>query len=775
MREKPFAFLTLIVTLLSFSITDINIIYAENGENSPWIITSSMAFSDSDYDVFYNISIESNIEVTFENCSFNFLNETDIVMMQVKENSTLNIINCTLNGLQDQTIIGNFVLNCSNNVSLNLIDSIFNKLGVYKDNIWWKDVSYYGIESIGNWTYIESCTFFGMTCGIKQNHVENTKIIESSFVDSPSESEYKIYESVSDFSVIELFDLGNMHIEKNTINGYAVAIRTTACKENFTIYNNTFNCQSSISMSIDTVCAQNGKKSTTIFKNVINGSKEGLYFEGFDSEIIYNTFNVEQMGCKFYFFGYDNNNTITNNYVKKSIDTNGNFKAFIMSGGVKNLDFTDNQVDSIDNDSNIEFLDMQMYPYITNRVNFTFERNELFGKLVRFYYDISDYSQVVNFAEDDWIGALYILNCTGVTFENLDLHRYGAIHCINSSEVVIQNVNLLNSFEDIVIRSCENCTLKDTNVTIDEIQHLSSLSCYSNKNLTLENLILTGGSEVKNYGTGILFSDVDNSSLMYSEVSGFDNSFEIQSSESNLIKNNSFYAEGVCISNGPTAFFNNYTYNELIKYDFSETNYSVQDYTDNKNYWDRNHWMHYFNANDTNGDNIADEPFVEYYKTQIFAFDNYPLFFDNDNDGLENLVELYYGTNISFLDTDYDGLNDTAEIHQFQTDPTITDTDMDSINDYDEVKVYFTNPNEQDSDGDSFSDNIEILFSSDPNDPNDFPGGIIGDDNSEETDESEGDGEDDKIYSIPGYSLVTLISSVSVIYIIFLEQRRRDL
>jgi len=71
---------------------------------------------------------------------------------------------------------------------------------------------------------------------------------------------------------------------------------------------------------------------------------------------------------------------------------------------------------------------------------------------------------------------------------------------------------------------------------------------------------------------------------------------------------------------------------------------------------------------------------------------------DLDYDGLDDLEELFYGTDLDCIDTDIDNLNDAFEI-KLGTDPL-----------------------DDDSDDDLYFDGYEVMYGTDPMDPNDYPG-----------------------------------------------------
>ena len=94
---------------------------------------------------------------------------------------------------------------------------------------------------------------------------------------------------------------------------------------------------------------------------------------------------------------------------------------------------------------------------------------------------------------------------------------------------------------------------------------------------------------------------------------------------------------------------------------------------------------------------------------------------DLDGDGINNLAEYTNHANPLKIDTDGDGLSDSAEILTWHTDPTRADSDGDGLIDFLEVNTYHSNPNDADSDDDGFSDYDEVLYGGNPTDSTVLP------------------------------------------------------
>ncbi|MBC8274980.1 MAG: hypothetical protein H8E40_08430 [Chloroflexi bacterium] len=88
--------------------------------------------------------------------------------------------------------------------------------------------------------------------------------------------------------------------------------------------------------------------------------------------------------------------------------------------------------------------------------------------------------------------------------------------------------------------------------------------------------------------------------------------------------------------------------------------------------------------------------------------DELAAFEDMDGDGLKNVDELEYGTDLFVDDSDDDGLKDGEEVLAYKTNPLRCDTDNDGLLDREEILVYETDPSKKDTDGDRLGDWEEV-------------------------------------------------------------------
>ena len=140
---------------------------------------------------------------------------------------------------------------------------------------------------------------------------------------------------------------------------------------------------------------------------------------------------------------------------------------------------------------------------------------------------------------------------------------------------------------------------------------------------------------------------------------------------------------------------------------------------------------------------------------------------DDDNDGLEDVVETNTGVFVSATntgtdpldtDSDDDGLSDAEEVNVIGTNPNLADTDSDGISDNLDNAPLNANPGQEDSDNDGIPDVIDSdrdgdgvnnnldTFPDDPNESADLDGDNTGDNSDPDID---GDGVNNALDAFP--------------------------
>jgi hypothetical protein len=151
--------------------------------------------------------------------------------------------------------------------------------------------------------------------------------------------------------------------------------------------------------------------------------------------------------------------------------------------------------------------------------------------------------------------------------------------------------------------------------------------------------------------------------------------------------------------------------------------------TDNDGLNDKLEFLNGCDPNDTDTDNDGWGDYFEVYTSGTEPDDS-----DTDNDGITDKTEYDWWRNtygqssssayskIKDYDSDNDQLSDGWE-KSHGVNPLDNDCDNDGLLDGLEVNTYQTDPEDPDSDNDGYDDLTEVINGTDPNDPNDHPGG----------------------------------------------------
>lgn len=744
---------------------------AEININSEYNITTDQTFIFETFNLREDIVIADNVNVEFLGCRFNFLNESEANGIIGGNNVNVTFQRCEFYGL-DTTSGGNSYLKFSSSPeNIIIIDSEFVEVGSLSNTNVAIKIS--GSSLNHENVVIRDCSFTGSKTFLQATYLNRTFIDSSSINIDGDEREGLIFESSN-----------HTQIKNCNITTKGSAIRILNGLSNATILNSSFSSQSSYCISAHMKNDINGAYPLRIINNTFTSSASGVELLSCPNAVVCNnTFDIpwKSLSIDNSDMFMDSNKTISNNTFS-SLNSEKSGGLFIeWNGGAINCTFSGNSFlfnESIDGEYTI--VDVANCKEMQNIT--TYDSNRVNGNAYYLFAGRSNSSISRDFSETENIGGIII-------------------HSVNDSR--FENIRMINQ-TNIEIYNCDNITLNTLEINDDIQCH----EIHNSKNITVENSTFRKYSGGENYifrvnasidvtFNGSLFEYTDeavarhgllldrdnrNITIQNCTFSGIINfALDFQATNGSLIENNTF-AIALYAMKMKGSYYNNFTGNEFSKkpeYIEDEEDLEILAPVDlaayYNNTYDYNHWIGNINGYDDNDDNICDEGYVMQFTFPTGEItDNYPLFFDNDNDNLDNLQEDYFGSDRNLQDTDDDGLDDYYEVRTSNTAPDSDDSDGDGINDGEEVyngdDGYITDPLNEDSDGDLFSDLEEINAGSDPNDPNSFPGGYYNEDNSQNQ-----DGEEDlnhQAYWIPGreYYLPITIGMIAVI-VIFGEMR----
>ena len=120
--------------------------------------------------------------------------------------------------------------------------------------------------------------------------------------------------------------------------------------------------------------------------------------------------------------------------------------------------------------------------FFSNNVDFS---NTVDDKKV--YYLIGKSSLTIDSALCPDLGALVLVNCSGVTVQNLSLSNiYGGIHLVNAENSVVTNNTVTDSAGGVLLQFSNNCTISK-NIVIQTSYNDEALGIISNFGISVEN------------------------------------------------------------------------------------------------------------------------------------------------------------------------------------------------------------------------------------------------------------------------------------------------
>jgi parallel beta-helix repeat protein len=357
----------------------------------------------------------------------------------------------------------------------------------------------------------------------------------------------------------------------------------------------------------------------------------------------------------------------------------------------------------------------------------TFENNELNDQPMLFWKGIVNETIDLN---NILVGHLVFINCMDVNITNANISNAGGIAIENYVQnIKIQNISIGNTFtigvsigtwstysQNIQITDCliegaakygikcmyvNDLAIKNSNLSNNFIGIFVEYSFNVN---ILNNIIRNNGDlsqptglELHQFGGGSILLGVNYYLVEFNE-------FRANWYYALMIGSQTINSDHGVVSNNDFIQFIAplfHQYSKLIYANSTNVTFAYNTYSD------------HYNAS-------------EAYAIEVSPLnqDTTPRYIDSDNDGVSDITEKAWKSNNNIPDSDGDMLSDYDEIIVRKTDPTKVDTDNDALTDYYEI-LNGTNPFLPDSDFDGYPDGLEVLYLSDPTDPDSFPGSRV--------------------------------------------------
>lgn len=704
--------------------------------NEPITISEDTTFIFETFNIYNDITIESYKNVSFLGCVFNFLNETDPNKIMAKSHSNVTFHHCKFYGLDSE--YGNSWIDIRYSDIVSFLNCEFYNTGcTYAES--------FTIKATGSTVdhtefYIINSIFIGKRASVRLQDFNRTLIQNSNF------SNVNVYTTQP---AIEIYNGFNSEIEGCIIEGYWSGINPSN-ERGLKVHHNKFINQSGPAGNFLISHYMNSEDFANVSFNEVDGSAYGFTFSECPYTLIMNnSLRTMYMGMVFYvpLENYGFNYTVINN-------------TFLSSGLTKSVTFIEIQGYMINwtfMDNNFLFDDEDFHPlvfsteFIQDIKNLTTEQsNKVNNRPLYFFTSEEDYSRTLDFTGfgDKDIGGLIFYNFNGSKISNINLNNLTCMHILKSKDLIFDQLNFSNIYDRCDLKNNFNITIQNSTFLNKDFKRTEVFFIYESNNITISNCSFTNLIYDVNTRAISLILSQNCSFLNISFSSCYNYAIDSQYSNDTIIKNNTIHTiYGLMLID---SYYNIIQYNEFIPFmmkgndkqdklvSMIHGSYSCLEYS----LYDYNHWFKNILAVDENKDGISDTELKVFENLGIsYVIDYYPLFIDADDDGLDDLQEIYYESDPYVQDTDDDRLTDFEEVRTYGTMPNNPDSDNDGIPDFEEVFIgedgFITNATNPDTDGDLFSDYEEIMAGSDPTNPLNFPGGFFNEENSNQNNEEE--------------------------------------